>query len=106
MLRTNTDSAVVSFVADTLFQRQKKKTLYCGRVLKNGKTCKEFAPRLKHRILANRNEVLKVFDTQRGKMYKRYERTLNTPDTVEKPLSFEEYYDWLEKSENSKGQLS
>ncbi|WP_302488139.1 hypothetical protein, partial [uncultured Ruminococcus sp.] len=54
------------------------------------------------RILANRNEVLKTFDTQRGKMYKRYERTLNTPDTVEKPLSFEEYYDWLEKSRTAR----
>ena len=79
-----------------------KKTLYCDRVLNNGKTCKEFAPKLKHRILANRNEVLKAFDTQRGKMYKRYERTLNTPDTVEKPLSFEEYYDWLEKSRTAR----
>ena len=82
--------------------KTKKKTLYCDRVLKNGKTCKEFAPRLKHRILANRNEVLKAFDTQRGKMYKRYERTLNTPDTVEKPLSFEEYYDWLEKARTAR----
>lgn len=82
--------------------KTKKKTLYCDRVLKNGKTCKEFAPRLKHSILANRNEVLKAFDTQRGKMYKRYERTLNTPDTVEKPLSFEEYYDWLEKARTAR----
>ena len=82
--------------------KTKKKTLYCDRVLKNGKTCKEFAPRLKHRILANRNEVLKAFDTQRGKMYKRYERTLNTPYTVEKPLSFEEYYDWLEKARTAR----
>ena len=82
--------------------KTKKKTLYCDRVLKNGKTCKEFAPRLKHRILANRNEVLKAFDTQRCKMYKRYERTLNTPDTVEKPLSFEEYYDWLEKARTAR----
>ncbi|WP_302487831.1 hypothetical protein, partial [uncultured Ruminococcus sp.] len=54
------------------------------------------------RILANRNEVLKTFDTQRGKMYKRYERTLNTPGTVEKPLSFEEYYDWLEKARTAR----
>lgn len=82
--------------------KTKKKTLYCDRVLKNGKTCKEYAPRLKHRILANRNEVLKAFDTQRGKMYKRYERTLNTPDTLEKPLSFEKYYDWLEKARTAR----
>lgn len=82
--------------------KTKKKTLYCDRVLKNGKTCKEFAPRLKHRVLANRNEVLKAFDTQRGKMYKRYERTLNSPDTVEKPLSFDKYYDCLEKARTAR----
>lgn len=82
--------------------KTKKKTLYCDRVLKNGKTCKEFAPRLKHRILSSRNEILKEFDTQRGKMYKRYERTLNTPDTVEKSLSFEEYCDWLEKARTAR----
>lgn len=35
-------------------------------------------------------------------MYKRYERTLNSPDTVEKPLSFEEYCDWLEKARTAR----
>lgn len=35
-------------------------------------------------------------------MYKRYERTLNNPDTVEKSLSFEEYYDWLEKAKTAR----
>ncbi len=82
--------------------KTKKRTLYCDRVLNNGKTCKELAPRLKHRILANRNEVLKAFDTQRSKMYKRYERTLNSSDTVEKPLSFDEYYEWLEKAREAR----
>ena len=35
-------------------------------------------------------------------MYKRYERTLNAPDAVEKPLNFEEYYDWLEKARTAR----
>lgn len=76
--------------------KTKKKTLYCDRVLKDGKSCKELAPSLKHKLNAKRQKVIEEFDRAKRRMYKRYERT---EDTGAKPsnknLSYSDYYAWL-----------
>lgn len=77
----------------------KRKTLYCDRELKDGKTCKELAPALKHRLDARRKKVIEEFDRAKRRMYKRYERA---GDPGKKPshkdLSYGEYYEWLERA--------
>lgn len=78
--------------------KTKKKTLYCDRILKDGKTCKEWGPILKHKLAAQRNEVIKAFDRAKRKMYKRYERAESgiNQKPSEKDLSYAEYYGWLD----------
>lgn len=65
--------------------KTKKKTLYCDRVLMNGKTCKELVPSLKHKLNAKRQKVIEEFDRAKRRMYKRYERT---DDIGAKPKKF------------------
>ena len=80
--------------------KTKKKTLYCDRVLKDDKTCKEWGPILKHKLAAQRDEVIKAFDQAKRKMYKRYERKeygINQKPS-EKDLSYAEYYEWLDRA--------
>lgn len=80
--------------------KTKKKTLYCDRILKDGKTCKELGPVLKHKLVAQGDEVIKAFDRVKRKMYKRYERTayqINQKPS-EKDLSYAEYYAWLDRA--------
>lgn len=79
--------------------KTKKKTLYCDRILKDNKTCKEWGPVLKHKLAAQRDEVIKAFDQAKRKMYKRYERKeygINQKPS-EKDLSYAEYYEWLDR---------
>ena len=75
----------------------KRKTLYCDRELKDGKSCKELAPSLKHKLDAKRKKVIEEFDRAKRRMYKRYERA---GDPGKKPsskdLNYSEYYEWLE----------
>lgn len=78
--------------------KTKKKTLYCDRVLKTGKTCKETAPALKHKLEAMKDEVISTFDKEKNKMYKRLERTMNFNSNIEKPLSYSDYYTWLDNA--------
>ena len=60
-----------------------KKTLYCDRVLKDDKTCKDLGPALKHKLQA----------------HKRYERALDPNKKASKrDLSYAEYYEWLENA--------
>lgn len=80
--------------------RTRKKTLYCDRILKDGKTCKEWGPILKHRKAVKDNEVVEAFDRIKRKMYKRYERAeygINQKPS-EKDLSYTEYYQWLDRA--------
>lgn len=80
--------------------RTKKKTLYCDRILKDEKTCKEWGPILKHRKAVGDNTVIETFDRTKRKMYKRYERAeygINQKPS-EKDLSYAEYYQWLDRA--------
>ena len=76
-----------------------KKTLYCDRIIKDGKTCKIWGPILKHKLQAQNKKVVEEYDRAKQKMYKRYERATDPNKKVsEKDLTYEEYYDWLEKA--------
>ncbi len=79
--------------------RTKSRTLYCDRILKDGKTCKHWGPILKHRLEAQRDEVVETFDRAKRKMYKRYERTAYYNQKPSgKDLSYAEYYAWLDRA--------
>ena len=59
--------------------KTKKKTLYCDRIIADGKTCKQVAPKQKHKKLAENDPVIEAYDRTRRKMYKRLERAVDTP---------------------------
>lgn len=83
----------------------KRKTLYCDRELKDGKSCKELAPALKHKLDAQRKKVIEEFDRAKRRMYKRYERTKDFGiKPTNKNLCYEEYYDWLDRATNARDQ--
>lgn len=81
--------------------KTKKKTLYCDRVFKDGKTCKQIGPTQKYKTLAENDIVLKTFEKEKNKMYKRMERTSSFGETP-KSISYDEYVDWLNKAINAK----
>ncbi len=81
--------------------KTKKKTLYCDRVFKDGKTCKQIGPTQKYKSLAENDSVLKTFEKEKNKMYKRMERTSSFGETP-KSISYTEYMDWLNKAINAK----
>ncbi len=79
--------------------RTKKKTLYCDRILKDNKTCKDLAPSLKHKLTVQNQKVIEEFDRAKRRMYKRYERSENRKQTPsDKDLSYADYYDWLDQA--------
>lgn len=74
--------------------KTRKTTLYCDRVVKDGKTCKEIAPAIIHKNAVDTEPVLKAYDRTKQKMYKRYERAYYSPDQLPKGISFEKYLEW------------
>lgn len=91
--------------------RTSRKTLYCDRFVRNGRTCKQVGSAQKHLDEAKENAVIEAFDRNKKKMYKRYERTMDLLHKTEMGLTFSEYYQWLDKAERAragflKGEIS
>ena len=77
--------------------RTRAATKYCDRVIRDGKTCKQVAPALKHQQQAERDKVINAFDRTKRRMYKRYERALaGNKKHSPKDLSLKDYYAWLD----------
>ena len=70
--------------------KTKKKTLYCDRVFKDGKTCKQIGPLMKHKKLEENDLVLQTFNKEKNKMYKRMKRAYVFGETP-KAISPDEY---------------
>lgn len=84
--------------------RTKKKTLYCDRVLRDGKTCKDLAPHLKHKRAAENETVIWEFDRAKQRMYRRYERTDGIKAESDKDLTYSQYYAWLDAATQARDQ--
>lgn len=82
--------------------KTKRTTLYCDRIIRNNKTCKQIAPALKHKRDASRDSVIQTFDRTKRKMYKRFERTNDFSNATANSLSLTQYYDWLSKAEQAR----
>ena len=84
--------------------KTKRTTLYCDRIIRNNKTCKQIAPALKHKRDAARDSVIETFDRTKRKMYKRIERTNDFSNATANSLSLTQYYDWLDKAEQARNE--
>lgn len=85
--------------------KTKKKILYCDRVLRDGKTCKDLAPHLKHKRAAGNETVIREFDRAKQRMYRRYERTDGIKAESGKDLTYSRYYAWLDAAAEARDQF-
>ncbi len=82
--------------------KTKRTTLYCDRIIRDNKTCKQIAPVLKHKRDAAQDSVIQTFDRTKKKMYKRFERTNDFSNATANSLSLTQYYDWLSRAERAR----
>lgn len=82
--------------------KTKRTTLYCDRIIRDNKTCKQIAPALKHKRDAAQDSVIQTFDRTKRKMYKRFERADYSSHLLAHGLTPTQYYDWLGKAEQAR----
>lgn len=73
-----------------------KATKYCDRVLKDNKTCKDLAPSLKHKKMVRTDRVVEVYDREKRKMYRRYERNDGKIYMLPKGITYDDFYVWCD----------
>lgn len=74
----------------------RRKTAYCDRVVRNGKTCKQIGPYLKHKERAAANQVIREFMRVKDMLLHRLDRTGEDKKASPADMTQEEYYQWLD----------
>lgn len=77
--------------------------VYCDRVLVDGKTCKQVAPKLMMKYKKMHDDVLDEYERAKNRNYKRVERYENADgNSGVMRLTFNEYKAWLDKASEMK----
>ena len=87
--------AVCQFCGRFFIPKTKKKTLYCDRIVRGGRTCKQVAPYLKRKEKIATSKVLSEFKRVKEMMEKRYDRTGNNKEPSLIDITYNQYYEWL-----------
>lgn len=79
--------------------------MYCDRVLIDGKTCKQIAPKLARKLKQRNDSLLEEYEKAKNRNYKRVERYENADgNSGVMRLTFNEYKAWLDKVSEMKRQ--
>lgn len=84
------------YCGEFFIPKSKHRTLYCDRVIWNGRTCKQIAPYENHKQLAAVNRVVAEFDRVKDLMFRRTDRTCVDKQKSPIDLTYLQYYTWLD----------
>ena len=87
--------AACQFCGRFFIPKTKKKTLYCDRIVRGGRTCKQVAPYLKRKEKIAASKVLSEFKRVKEMMEKRYDRTGGSKEPSIIDITYNQYYEWL-----------
>lgn len=93
-LNSNPNLAICHYCQRFFIPKTRKETKYCDRKAKNGRTCKQIAPAYMHQLQRENDVVIQTFDRTKQKMYKRFERSLDSLNESQKRLDLYEYHNW------------
>lgn len=85
--------------------KTKRRTLYCDRVIRDGKTCKQIGPYLKRKEFARFNHVVSEFNHAKDRLLRRLERTGYGKKPSPIDLTEWQYFSWLEKATLARDQF-
>lgn len=85
--------------------KTKRRTLYCDRIIRDGKTCKQIGPYLKRKELARFNHVVSEFNHAKDRLLRRLERTGYGKKPSPIDLTEWQYLSWLEKATLARDQF-
>mgnify|MGYP003294355683 CR=1 FL=1 len=95
LLESKTRICKCQFCGRYFTPRTKHKTLYCDRIVRNGKTCKEIAPYLKRKERIAASRVLSQFEHSKDMMFHRFDRTGDDKESSIVDITYDQYTDWL-----------
>lgn len=82
--------------------KTRKKTLYCDRIVRDGKTCKQIAPYLTYKRKVASNKIISEFLLIKRRLASRVGRALNDKKPSVVDMTYEQYREWLTVAANAR----
>jgi hypothetical protein len=82
--------------------KTRKKTLYCDRIVRDGKTCKEIAPSLTYKRKSASNRIIRDFLKIKRRLVRRVERALSDKKPSLIDMTYAQYRDWLQTATDAR----
>ncbi len=93
-LASKTRVARCQYCGRFFIPKSKRKTLYCDRIIRDGKTCKQIAPHLNRKERAAADKVVSEYNRVKDMLVHRLERAQYDKKSSPIDLTQEEYYLW------------
>ena len=94
--------AVCQYCGRFFIPKTKKKTIYCDRIIRDGKTCKQIAPYLKHRDRVAADKVASEFRRAKDLLLHRLDRTCEDKRSSPIDLSYADFCKWQKAASDAR----
>lgn len=101
-LLSNPSVAVCQYCGRFFIPKTKKKTLYCDRIIRDGKTCKQIAPHMTHRQRTASNRVLSEYNRVKDMLLHRLDRTCEDKRSSPIDLTYADFCKWQKAASDAR----
>lgn len=94
--------AVCQYCGHFFIPKTKKKTIYCDRIIRDGKTCKQIAPHMTHRERTTSNKVLSEYNRVKDMLLHRLDRTCEDKRSSPIDLTYADFCKWQKAASDAR----
>lgn len=101
-LLSDPNVAVCQYCGRFFIPKTKKKTIYCDRIIRDGKTCKQIAPHMTHRERTASSRVLTEYNRVKDMLLHRLDRACDDKRSSPIDLTYADFCKWQEAAFNAR----
>ena len=101
-LLSNPKVAVCQYCGRFFIPKTKKKTIYCDRIIQDGKSCKQIAPHMTHRERTASSRVLTEYNRVKDMLLHRLDRTCDDKRSSPIDLTYADFCKWQKAASDAR----
>ena len=101
-LLSNPKVAVCQYCGRFFIPKTKKKIIYCDRIIRDGKTCKQIAPHMTHRQRTASSRVLSEYNRVKDMLLHRLDRTCEDKRSSPIDLTYADFCKWQKAASDAR----